>query len=1134
MKISEVGGKYELHAEASSLRLKPLQLGTEIRSITSGDQQFISSLPSLLSDGVFERDGEDIVASIENLIALEEREFDPLRFVLDWSPFALKIEGRGSLGFDDFKFVPRFYLGKRVVQVRTVGVAAWRSQSIYRIPGAQAIALSLIEFFNNLPGEAKTKARSLDALYQLKILAKSDADISFDKYLASENVVKPTSVGLKAHDESDRAVIYPTVEGVSEDAFKKQFLNISEVQDVYDVDVGGSERHRVLISEEIKSVLKSVKKNGFGISGIRREQFYRNPRSILPEGEDQNPDLIQVAGFGPRVKGVGYASFARPITSATKEKWFGEVLPEGAEREEGPSMAIECDFVDGESKTITFETVEKAEEFYSEVAAQLALGKTSVEWDNTSIPISPTFVSQVAEEIQKLHPNRGGSTVRESTKPYRLLIHTNEAEIDYAEDAGVIETTFDLEMPSHLKTSVTLKDHQTSGVRWLAGLLNRNLARGALLADDMGLGKTLQLLTFLAWCIESEMESLKSDAGPYDPVLVVAPLILLDNWEREIKSYFEPGLFSPIEKLHGSSLSRYRKADRSGRETDPSRETLSIDLLRTNRIIITNYETVKNYQYTFAKVPWSVVVIDEAQEIKEPSTAITYALKALNPTFRIASTGTPVETSLTNLWSIMDFAQPGNNLGSLRAFNKNFGEYNFDDPTLGLSLRKALGFNTESGLVLRRSKKEVLKDLPTKTTVEHECALDANTRSKYEGVLEFVRKSKKGSNAALQGIHQLAMISQHPFLIEAEPFRNDYREYVSASTKLQKLLEVLRDVKGKSEKALVFTRSRRMQDILKSVLDAEFGLDVGIVNGETSSKHKYVAKTRQGIIDRFSGSAGFDALILSPEVAGVGLTITAASHVIHYGRWWNPAKENQATDRAYRIGQTKPVFVHHLILRDESKALETFDEKLHRLLKSREDLADNFLVPAGDDRVVHDGLLDDIFSDKPNTETNKRAKTDIVSISELTPFQFECAVAILMRKRCEHTFVTPRTGDRGIDVVGISANEVVLIQCKKISQDSQSHAEVLDELTDGTDFYREHVLPKSLKHLPIKSMLFTTGRIDRALAKAAKGRGIEIVDTRVLEKLVSNVNISLSEVQAMENSRPRNVDALGGILATLR
>lgn len=1017
-----------------------------------------------------------------------------------------------------------------MVQVRTVGIAAWRSQSIYRISGAQAVALSLIESFNKLPGEEKTKGRSLEALYQLKVLAASDADISFDEYLASENVVKPTSVGIRAYDESGRTVVYPIVEGVSEEDFKKQFLNISEVQDVYDVDNGGSERRRILISEEIKNVLKFVKKNGFGISGARREEFYRNPRSILPEGEDQNPDLIQVAGFGPRVKGIGYAAFARPMTSSTKEKWFGENQPENMEREESRVLAIECDFVDGGSKTITFDTFEKAEEFYGEVAAQLALGNNSVEWDNTSIPISPAFASQVGEEVQKLRPNRGGSTIREITKPYRLLIHTNEEGIDYAEDAGGIKTTFDLKLPSYLKSDVTLKDHQTIGVRWLAGLLNRNLARGALLADDMGLGKTLQLLTFLAWCIESELESLKSDSGPYDPILIVAPLILLDNWEREIKSYFEPGLFSPIEKLHGSNLSRYRNPDRSGRETDPSSETLSIDLLRTNRIIITNYETVKNYQYTFAKVPWSVVVIDEAQEIKEPSTAITYALKALNPTFRIASTGTPVETSLTNLWSIMDFAQPGNDLGSLKAFNKNFGEYNFDDPTLGLGLRKALGFNTESGLVLRRSKKEVLKDLPAKTIIEHDCSLDANTRSKYEDVLEFVRKSKKGSNAALQGIHQLAMISQHPFLIEAEPFRSNYREYISASTKLQKLLLVLRDVKGKSEKALVFTRSRRMQDILKSVLDAEFGLDVGIVNGETSSKHKYVAKTRQGIIDRFSTSTGFDVLILSPEVAGVGLTITAANHVIHYGRWWNPAKENQATDRAYRIGQTKPVFVHHLLLKDESKALETFDEKLHRLLRSREDLADNFLVPVGDDRVVHEGLMNDLFSGTTNTETNKRTKTGTVSISELTPFQFECAVAILMKKRCEHTFATPRTGDRGIDVVGISGNEVVLIQCKKVSQISHSPVEVLDELTDGTDFYREHVLPKTLKHLPIKSMLFTTGKADRNLLKSAKDKGIEVVDVLAIDKMASGIIISHAEIQAIEAGRLRNVDLLASVL----
>jgi len=678
---------------------------------------------------------------------------------------------------------------------------------------------------------------------------------------------------------------------------------------------------------------------------------------------------------------------------------------------------------------------------------------------------------------------------------------------------------------------VVLKDHQKVGIGWLGGLLSRDLAKGALLADDMGLGKTLQILTFLAWCIESEIEELGNEVGPYDPILVVAPLILLDNWENEIRRYFNPGIFTPLEKLHGSTLRQYRKAGSSGKESEPGSESLDIEKLRANRIIITNYETVKNYQYTFAKMPWSVVVIDEAQEIKEPSTAVTYALKVLNPTFRIASTGTPVETSLTNLWSIMDFAQPGNRLGSLKSFNKEYGRFSFDDLSLGLKLRDALGFNTEEGLVLRRAKKDVLKDLPGKTVIEHECELDQSLKTQYEGIINFVRGSQKGSVAALQGLHQMSQVSQHPFLLESEPFRSDYHEYIAASSKLQKLLDVLNEVKKNSEKALIFTRSRKMQDILKAVIDEEFSLDVGIVNGETASRHKYVANTREGIIDRFSSVQGFNLLILSPEVAGIGLTITAANHVIHYGRWWNPAKENQATDRAYRIGQTKPVFVHHLILRDKTGAMETFDEKLHRLLKAREDLADNFLAPAGDETAIQADLLGKIFGPESSDSSSKQG-LEVADVSRMTPYEFECMVALALKSRFESIYVTPRSGDRGVDVLGISKTEVVLIQCKKMGSDGVCSVDVLEELTDGADFYRELVIPQAIKRLPLKSMLVTTGKFDRSIVVAAKAKGIDLVDGAAFRKIIDGSSVSWADINALDSSRVLNIKALAEELSS--
>ncbi len=816
------------------------------------------------------------------------------------------------LGFDDFRFVARFYLGNRATQVRTVGVVAWRNQNIYRLRASQACALQLIEAFNDERNLDRSKKNSLDALFRLKTLANVDSNIEFDSFLNSENVLKPNSVSLKTQDDGTRAIVYPTIPGVSEEEFKKHFLSISDVQSVYELaPTSGIGRQRVLISDEIKEVLKTVKRRGFGISGAAREKFYQNPRSLFPEGEDQQQDLIDLAGFGPRVKGLGFPSFARPIIPLTKENWFDSEKSNGENRR--PKISIDCEYLDGETKSVEFPTTEDAEKFLSSAREQLAQGNQSIEWENEIVPLSDAFVETMADQIISIKEPK--SPQREKLEKKRLLIHTNEETIDYSEAQNEANAPFEFSLPRSFKSENPLLEHQVTGVGWLSGLLHRDISKGALLADDMGLGKTLQLLTFLAWCIEYELkEDLGKNSGPYNPILVVAPKILLDVWDREIDTYFDGGIFSPRVKLHGDILKSYRRAGSNGREVEPGVETLNIERLRENRLIITNFETVKNYQYTFAKVPWSVLVVDEAQEIKEPSTAITYALKVLNPMFRIASTGTPVETSLTNLWSIMDFAQPGNNLGSLKSFTKEYGEFAYDDPLMGAKLRGTLGFNTNTGLVLRRSKKEVLKDLPKKTIVEHTVSLDGELESKYVSVLKSVRESNNGKAAALKGLQQLAQLVEHPFLSDGEAFRSDHSEYLKSSTKLRKLVEILGDI-PKSEKALVFTRNRRMQDMLKAVLDKEFGLNVGILNGATASKHRYVEKTREGVIDRFSNNPGFDVLILSPEVAGVGLTITAANHVVHYGRWWNPAKENQATDRVYRIKQKRPVCVHHIVLR---------------------------------------------------------------------------------------------------------------------------------------------------------------------------------------------------------------------------
>jgi len=1132
IEIRRISASVRLMAKPDGILISGIFSPDGLSAISPADpalRSLMRRLPALISDGVFEVTPEGLFSSIEGVARLENESPDPLEGLVEWSPYTLKIQATGTIGFPDFKFLIRFMLGEKIIPIKHFGVFGWRRKSVVRLPACQATAIQICAKFDQLGDEQKDKWAGLKVLYELQLLAQAKTGVKLDDYLASESVVMPTTVSLGVEDNGKFATAYPKIDGVSELEMKNQFLNIPDVQGVYDIEIP-SGRKRIVIGPELQNIFRAIKNHGLGMKGAKRESFYRNPRSILPEDEAYDPDLIELAGFGPRVKGIGYPAFVRAVTNKTKENWFDR-KESGSEAQPADALEIECEYLDGNTQRLCFKGQDAARDFIAQMKAAMASGKSSVKWENNSIPVSETLINSCEEALGETATAGSENPSYEKPRGKSLLIHTNAENRDYSEKAVREDRKWSVVLPKNLQKTTKLIDHQTSGLHWLQNLFHHELSRGGLLADEMGLGKTLQLLSLSAWCIESELKvQLGADTPPYSPILVVAPLILVDIWQREIEKYFEDGVFQPCVILHGPTLKQYKLEAASARELESAAATLDLDKIKRNRLVITNYDTVKNYQYSFAKIPWSLVIVDEAQEIKEPGAAITHALKALNPRFRVASTGTPVETSLTNLWSVMDFVQPGNSLGSLREFNKEFGSREFNDRTLGDELRTRLGFNKYNGLVRRRTKKEVLKDLPEKHFVTKECLLTDSLRALYLQVVESVKKSANPQAAALQGLHRIAHLSQHPFLLGDNPFPEDYREFTKASPKLCAALDILKDVKKKGEKALIFTRSRDMQAILKVVLDNEFGLDVKIINGSTTSRHQYISNTRSGIIDSFSKAPGFQVLLLSPEVAGVGLTITAANHVIHFGRWWNPAKENQATDRAYRIGQTRPVYVYHLLNKDPKKEFETFDEKLHRLLKSREELADNFLLPTHGDGAAQEGLADDIFGGKEKIKSSSGEGESAISedrLGQLTPFEFEALSALLLSSRFEKVVLTPKSRDGGVDVVGISKKEIALIQCKHRLSDGEANGEeAIIELVDGQDYYLEHVIPKSYKSLPIRLIVVLSGKSDKATHSQAKKASVELLDNPVVIRLLEENRVSMVDLKNMEGLRVRGLDSI--------
>lgn len=736
-------------------------------------------------------------------------------------------------------------------------------------------------------------------------------------------------------------------------------------------------------------------------------------------------------------------------------------------------------------------------------------------------------IEAVIERVTKRRSERDDKTNRH----LYLLIYTNVDELEHDENEKAALCLIGDEkfcLPSELRNDISLKPHQKAGLKWLQ--LNRLLERrGCLLADDMGLGKTLQVLMFLAWLIEKgdiSPEGTDKERAPWNPILIVAPVMLLENetWINDMKTFFKGDgrVFEPNIVLHGSELKRFRLQDIAGRETEIGKPVLDLERLRNYRVVLTNYETITNYQYSFAmmKDNWSVVVTDEAQEYKTANTKISHALKSLFPKFRIACTGTPVETKLTDVWNIFDFLQPGL-LGSASEFSKRYEkplkESNSESiEALLEKLRVQLYFGKATSYVLRRDK-DNLTDLPKKHEHKLYCDLSEEQREKH---IDFVERARSGGegNHPFSMIHHLMKLYQHPALLLKEDIEHS-EEALKRCPKLMKIIVLLKEIQNKDEKALIFTRSLDMQQLLATVISEKFRIHTEIINGGTTRCKCTISgnNTRKAILDRFRNKRGFHVIILSPDVAGIGLTLTEANHVIHYGRWWNPAKESQATDRVYRIGQTKEVHVYYPIARDPQNVLKTFDEKLDALIDRRKKLASDFLLPTPGEDDLGKELWEDIFREDNGDRSAKPLSQEDI---RLLPWdRFESLIGLLEQKNGRKVILTPRSGDYGIDVISILGNEVKLIQCKHTTWDTSVDIDVVAETINAFDSYRGRWLHGIANRMNLKPLLITNGKFTRAAKFHASVSAVQILSDTALWKLIEDKPCTLAEIEVMENRR---------------
>jgi hypothetical protein len=454
----------------------------------------------------------------------------------------------------------------------------------------------------------------------------------------------------------------------------------------------------------------------------------------------------------------------------------------------------------------------------------------------------------------------------------------------------------------------TLRPYQQAGVQWLY-LLTR-LRLGACLADDMGLGKTIQVLSLLLL--------LKRDAGDRrKPCLLVAPASLLANWAAEIER-FAPSL-KPVV-IHPSAAPEEKLS------ADDADKLAGVDL------VITSYGYLARSPWLGA-TQWRLAVIDEAQAIKNPGAKQTKIVKQLRADTRIALTGTPIENRLSDLWSIFDFINPGL-LGSSKQFS-SFVKRLADRPQNPFGPLRDL----VRPYILRRLKtdKSIIADLPDKTEVKSFCLLSRKQAALYRQTVDELARQLEDSDGikrrgiVLASLMRLKQICNHP-----SQWLGDGSWAEEDSGKFARLRDIAEVAAARQEKALIFTQFRETTAPLEAFLGSVFGRPGLVLHGETE------VKKRRDLVRRFQEDDDVPFFVLSLKAGGAGLNLTAASHVIHFDRWWNPAVENQATDRAFRIGQTKNVLVHKFICRG------TVEDKIDQMIESKKQLAGDLLGGGGE------------------------------------------------------------------------------------------------------------------------------------------------------------------------------------------
>lgn len=863
-------------------------------------------LATLVDNGYAYASKEGCLLPYENIYLLDEDERILLGVPQPYDK-AMRLVGTSMLNLSDFEYKVEFLTyvpdGELIVCERGGNILV-KGREKYLLNEAQYALLNRVDAFNSTPEEDKTTDYNLRCFAEIKALAEQ-AGCQLDSYLENENVYAPERIKIEIGRDDEGFTVEPAVDIEENDKFQTYFDKMRKVQAQYPVQRENGERVRIVLNKEQKENLHHLKEQcGKHKSREKIQKLIEQPTEYF----DPNAfDLSEL--YSDRVIEIGvYKPKFYPFICPYKSCWIAGATVETPQN--------------GTTK-VTINNEEELEKLKREIQSAKENKKGIVEYNNTQLDIEDAmFLAQTAEKQLK-DPSQPAKVESENGNEARnvLIIEENAEELGFAVKERTIEKgdKYTLFTDPFLQEGFSLKDHQKEGVAWLQHLY-KSKASGCLMADDMGLGKTLQILYLIDWHSRKYAN--------HKPYLIVAPISLLENWKNEYERFF----MQPRMKINMlTSKDVTRKFDKS-----------IVDKMQKMDIILTNYESLRISQLNFCAVEFDVVALDEAQKIKSPGTLVTNAAKALKCNFKIAMTGTPVENSLLDLWCIMDFCVPGL-LGNAKAFAAQYQnplkKEDNDIVALGNEVHDKLGV-----YFMRRLKKDAAKDLPDKIELKEKVLMPPVQKEAYASVVNDYTSGIQPN--MLVTIMHLREVSEHPYLYDSTLLNHETDEIVETSARLQATIKFLDEIKKKEEKVIIFVERKETQKMLQKLCLKRYGIITKIINGDTPSivkRYMPNKQSRQSSIDEFQAVDGFNVIIMSPVAAGMGLNVTAANHVIHYSRHWNPAKENQATDRAYRIGQTKDVFVYYpMAVRTDIKS---FDETLDDLLSRKTSLATSTIFP---------------------------------------------------------------------------------------------------------------------------------------------------------------------------------------------